>query len=211
MLRAATWLAVAGVFGALGYSSYLSGSMLARQEVSRLEEAMERLRSQLQAERMDTDRLKMELAQSREAGDALKRRYDTNVPSGGLATLVTLLKDRLNGGIKETRMAQVMRDAEAVRPCEERVLRKRFAISDPGVSFLDGLIQVSASAPAGAEDLAKAATITITRVWASQPIKATGFPLHQSIAINNVELKLSVEASDLRGYGTASLSVCGRV
>ena len=211
MARAALWLAGASVFAAIGYSSYLSGSILAQQEVTTLQSEIGRLRIQLQTERTETDRLRMEVSETRLGSDALKRRYDTNVPAGGLAVLVGLVKDRLAAGVKEPRLGQVIRDAEAARPCEERVQRKRFAIADAGVSFLDGLIQVSASAPAGTEDLVKGATVTITRVWATQPIKVTGLPVYQVIAINNAELKLSVEASDLRGYVSASLSVCGRV
>jgi len=78
------------------------------------------------------------------------------------------------------------------------------------VTLLEGLIQVSASAPATAEDPVKAATVTITRAWSAQPIRVTGLPVRQTIPLNNAELKLTVEASELRGYGTATLHLCGR-
>ena len=211
MARVVLWLVVAAIFGAIGYASYQTGSLLARQEVTTQTATIERLQTQIQTQHADADRLRLELSQMREAADGLKRRYDANVPSGGLAALVTLTKERLAAGVKEGRIAQALRDADATRPCEERSLRKRFAIADGAVSFLDGLIQVTTSVPAGTEDLAKGATVSIARVWAAQPIKATGLPVHQTIAINNAELKLSVEPSELRGYGVATLTVCGRL
>ncbi len=216
MTRAALWLAAAGVFGAIGYSSYQSGSMLARSEVTALEADIRRLSAQLETLRMENDRLRMDLSQSRQGAEVIRRRYESDVPSGGLAGLVTLLRERLGAGVRDERLAQVLREAENARPCEGRFMLKRFAIqpagqaNEEGVSFLEGLITVSASAPTTSEDLLKASTVTILRVWSAQPIKVTGLPVRQSIAINNVELKLAVEPSDLRGYVTATLSVCGR-
>lgn len=215
LARAALWLGAASVFVGIGYSSYQSGIMLARMEVTGLEEDIKRLTSQVEGLRVENDRLRADLQQARQSFDGMKRRYDTDVPSGGLAGLVSLLRDRLGAGVREERIAQVLREAENTRPCEGRSIRKRFAIhtgqgAEESVTLLEGLIQVSASAPAGADDPAKGATVTITRAWASQPIKVTGMPVRQSIPLNNAELRLAVEASDLRGYGTATLSLCGR-
>jgi hypothetical protein len=64
--------------------------------------------------------------------------------------------------------------------------------------------------PAGGESLAKAAAVTISRAWIAEPIKVTGLPVQQVIMIYNTDLKLVVEASDLRGYAEASLSACGK-
>ena len=50
----------------------------------------------------------------------------------------------------------------------------------------------------------------LRRAWAAEPLKLTGLPAKQDIAINNAVLHLTVEASDLAGYATASLSVCGK-
>jgi hypothetical protein len=125
------------------------------------------------------------------------------------------VKDRIAGGVKEDRLAQVIREADSARLCEGRVLRRRFPIQigaqpEESVSFLDGLIWVSANAPAAADDPVKAAVVSINRAWASQPLKITGLPVRQSIPVNNAELKLTVEPSDIRGYATATLTVCGK-
>jgi len=110
----------------------------------------------------------------------------------------------------------VLREIDAPRPCGDRVTRRRFPITtkaqgpDDVVALLDGLIQVSASMPAGGDGPAKAAVVTISRAWAAEPIKVTGLPVQQVITIYNAELKLVVAASDLRGYAEASLSTCGK-
>jgi hypothetical protein len=64
--------------------------------------------------------------------------------------------------------------------------------------------------PTGAEGTPRAATVTISRAWAAEPIKVTGLPAQQVITIYNTELKLLVEPSDLRGFAQASLSICGK-
>ena len=64
--------------------------------------------------------------------------------------------------------------------------------------------------PEGGDGTVKAAVVTISRAWAAQPIKVTGLPVRQVITIYNTDLKLVVEASDLRGYAVASLSTCGK-
>lgn len=214
--RAFLWFAGAVAIGGIGYSSYLSGSVLAELETASLRKDVGRLTEQLATVRQDNEHLRADLAKAGQATDAIKRRYDTDVPTGRVAELVKLTRDRLADGVPDTRLSQVLREVEVVKPCEGRFTRKRFAIQTAGqgtedrVSLLDGLIQVSATAPAGAEDMAKAATVTILRAWAAQPLTMTGLPVRQSIVLNNAELKLVVEPSDIRGYGVASLSLCGK-
>jgi hypothetical protein len=158
--------------------------------------------------------LRRELALTQDAKDALQRRYAADIPNGRLAELYALMADRLRAGVTEDRLAEALRDAEAIRPCDGPMSRKRLLIqtagqtADRAVSLLDGLIQVSATAPSGSEGLAKATTVKIARAWAAEPITLTGLPIRQPILINNLLLTLVVEASDLRGYGMASLSTC---
>jgi hypothetical protein len=215
LLRLALALLGLGVFLGLGYSSYLAGAKLARMEVRSLEEDITRLGNQITGLRVENDQLRSDLSQTRQSADALKRRYDADVPGGSAATLFALARDRVNAGVREDRIAQVLREAENPRACEGRVSRKRVVIHNAGqaedpVGLLEGLIQVSVSAPAGADDPAKAASVTIQRVWSNQPLKLSGLPARQAIPINNAELRLIVEPSELRGYATVSLSLCGR-
>jgi hypothetical protein len=216
LLRLALWLAAAGVFVAIGYSSYRTGGALAEREVVARRAEIERLKAQADADKLMIEHLHADLLQAQQATIALQQRYDVDVPSGGLATLVTILRQKQGAGLKDDRIAQVLREVDVPRPCGDRVVRRRFPITtkaqgpDDVVSFLDGLIQVSASMPAGGDGPAKAAIVTISRAWAAEPIKVTGLPVQQAVTIYNTELKLVVEAGDLRGYAEASLSTCGR-
>jgi hypothetical protein len=50
----------------------------------------------------------------------------------------------------------------------------------------------------------------VARAWASEPLKLTGLPAKQDVAINNIVLHLTVEPSELAGYAYATLTVCGK-
>ncbi len=189
---------------------------MAEREVAAQRAEIERLRVQVDAEKLTDERLHAELVRAQQATIALQQRYDADVPSSGLAALVTILRQKQGAGIEDDRIARVLREIDAPRPCGDRVARPRLPITtkaqepEDTVSFFDGLIQVSASMPEGGDGTVKAAVVTISRAWAAQPIKVTGLPVRQVITIYNTDLKLVVEASDLRGYAVASLSTCGK-
>jgi hypothetical protein len=216
LFRITLWLFAVGVFIALGYSSYLTGSALAEREVTGLRAEISHLQAELDADKSTNDQAQADLAQARQATIALQQRYDADVPKGGLAALVTILRQKQGTGIKDDRIAHMLSEIDAPHPCSEKVTRRRLPIAtkapgpDDVASFLDGLVLVSASLPAGTDDASKAATVTIARAWAAEPIKMTGLPVQQVITIYNTELKLLVEPSDLRGFAQATLSICGK-
>jgi hypothetical protein len=216
LFRITLWLFAVGVFIALGYSSYLTGSALAEREVTGLRAEISHLQAELDADKSTNDQAQADLAQARQATIALQQRYDADVPKGGLAALVTILRQKQGTGIKDDRIAHMLSEIDAPHPCSEKVTRRRLPIAtkapgpDDVASFLDGLVLVSASLPAGTADASKAATVTIARAWAAEPIKMTGLPVQQVITIYNTELKLLVEPSDLRGFAQATLSICGK-
>ena len=215
LFRVALCLFVACVFVGIGYSSYLTGSALAEREVHAQRATIDRLQAQVDADKSTNEHLQADLAQARQATTALQQHYDDDVPKGGIAALITVLRQKQNSGIKDNRIAKVLREIDAPHPCSEKVTRRRLPIAAkaPGpedvVSFLDGLVQVSASMPTGAEGTPRAATVTISRAWAAEPIKVTGLPVQHVITIYNTDLNLVVEPSELRGFAQASLSICG--
>jgi hypothetical protein len=216
LFRLTLSLVCAGVFAAIGYSSYRTGSALAEREVLTQRVEIERLQTQADADKEAIERLRADLRRSQEATVALQQRYTADVPSGGLATLVTLLRQTRGAGVEDDRIAQILREVGAARPCGDRVVRRRLPIAtktpgpDDVVTFLDGLVQVSASMPSGSDGSAKVPLVTISRAWAAEPIKMEGLPVQGTISIYNTDLKLAVVASDLRGYVEASLSTCGK-
>ncbi len=212
MWRATVWLFIAGCIGALGWSAYQTGSVLAESRVTGLLGQVATLTAERDGARTDAGRFQALLSEQRAATATLQGRYDTDVPRGDLAQLFGLARDRLSGGLPAERLSQILREAAPTRSCEGRFTRRRFPIGQPGrteegTTLLEGLIQVAVTAPG--TDL-KAATVTVGRTWAAEPLKLTGLPAKQDIAINNLVLHLVVEPADLAGYAFATLSLCGK-
>jgi hypothetical protein len=214
--RAVLVLAGVAVFVGIGYSAFLSGSKLAMLQVADLKAEIARQAQQLQDGAAETGRLQASLTQAQDATGQLRRRYETDVPSGPLAGLVQLLKDKMAAGQPPERIAKVLGELAAAPPCVERVTRKRAEIQtgaqnpDSTVTFMDGLLQVSVAMRGDSADPAKATTVTIGRAWAAQPITATGLPLRQTITVNGVDTTLTVEPADLRGYAAVTFSTCAK-
>jgi outer membrane murein-binding lipoprotein Lpp len=118
-------LVAAAVFAGIGYSSYRTGSLLARLDVTALQADVDRLTGDLQTLRAENSRLQGDLAQTRQTADALRRRYDADVPSGGLAGLVDLVRQRLRDGLPQDRLAEVLHEAASTRSCDGPPIRKR--------------------------------------------------------------------------------------
>ena len=202
-----------GLFG-LGYSAYQSGTMLAEARVRELNRRIDDLSGQLSASRADNERLQAGVADAKRALAAMQARYDKDVPSGDLAQLASAARDRLAQGVPVARLAQVLRDASAVRECSTHATRKRFEITtgkhtaEDTAGFLEGMVQVTA-ATTNAADPAKT-VVTVDPVWTGEPLKLTGLPAHQDLVVNNLVMHLTVEASPLAGYATVTLSTCGR-
>ena len=216
MWRASLWLAGIGVLGGLGYSAYQTGTMLAEARVVELERNLVTVTAQLETANQDKAHTLLSLAEARQANQALQVRYDSDVPRGEMAELYGVARSRLAQGVPAARLTQVLQDATATKPCDTRSTRRRFPIVAAGrpaeeVSLLDGLVQISASIPPGSTESAKTATVLVTRAWLAEPLKLTGLPARQDIAVNNLVLRLTVEASEVAGYATATLSGCGKV
>jgi hypothetical protein len=210
--RAMVWLLVAAGVGALGWSAYQTGTVLAESRVTELLGQVSTLTAERDRARTDNGRLQAALGESRQATATLQGRYDSDVPKGDMAELFGLVRDRLAQGVTAARLTQILQEAGPVRPCEGRFTRKRFAIAQPGrseegASLLEGLIQVTVTAQ-GSE--LKTASVSVARAWASEPLKLTGLPAKQDVAINNIVLHLTVEPSELAGYAYATLTVCGK-
>jgi hypothetical protein len=209
--RSVLFLCAVGLLVGLAYSAYQTGTELALLRVKDLETRADTLTKDLAAANLDAARLRSELANARQANAALQRRYEADVPAGDAASLYKLVQERLAQSLPAARLAQVLRDTAATRPCEARIIRRRFAIQqgstrteDPA-SLLEGLVVVTASG-----DAAKTTLVQIRTAWLDEPIKLTGLPARQDIVINNVVLHLTVEPSDVAGFASASLSVCGK-
>ena len=214
--RATIALVIVGALWALGMSAYQTGTMLAESRLTEMTASLDNLTVQLSRVRDENARLQASLSEARQANVTLQGRYNSDVPAGEIAELFGITRERLGQGVNAARLAQVLREAGPTKACDTRAVRKRFPLTPAGrppedpATLLDGLIQVSAMQPAGTTDAAKAAAITVTRAWASEPLKLTGLPAKQDIVINNAVLRLTVEASEVSGFLTATLWTCGK-
>lgn len=208
-------LVIAGL-GGLGYAAWLAGSELAQLRAGDLETRNAQLTKERDAARAEATRAEAALTTARQDKAALQKRYDTEVPSGPMAELYGLMQQRLKKGVDQARLTEVLRDASPVQPCETRVLRKRHPIQvaakdapDMAV-FLDGLVGVAVTIPSAGAGPRQTATVTIATAWSDEPVKLTGLPARRDIVINNAALRLAVDQSEVPGFASIALSVCGK-
>ncbi len=215
LLGAAKWLFVLGLLGALGYSAHEAGTRLARLDVDRLERRVLELEQQRAALEAQVAQLRAELAESRTATQQIQQRYNAEVPRGPLAGLTTLLRERLGAGLDAERLRIALQSAERLRRCDGPVVSRRFRIGvgarateEDSTSFAEGLIRVSALAPAGSDDITRTAVVTFSGLGSGGPRSVTGLPATHAIVLDNHELRLTVSDSGIRGFATASLTTC---
>ncbi len=215
LLGAAKWLFVLGILGALGYSAHEAGTRLARLDVDRLERRVLELEQQRAALEAQVGQLRAELADSRAATQQIQQRYNAEVPRGPLAGLTTLLRERLGTGLDADRLRIALQSAERLRRCDGPVVSRRFRIGigarateEDSTSFAEGLIRVSALAPAASEDITRTVVVTFSGLGSGGPRSVTGLPATHAIVLDNHELRLTVSDSGIRGFATASLTTC---
>jgi hypothetical protein len=124
---------------------------------------------------------------------------------------------RIAAGVAPERLMEVLRLAENPRRCEGRPIIRRFAIrfggtpnAEEGTSFMDGLLRITAAMPAGTEDAARLANVTVTTTWNGRSENLTGLPQRLTIPLGNLELDLAITASEMRGFAQAALATCPR-
>jgi hypothetical protein len=72
------------------------------------------------------------------------------------------------------------------------------------------LLRITITMPAGAEDVARLANVSVTSTWNGRTETLTGLPQRMALTFGNLEMELSVTASELRGFAQAALSTCPR-
>jgi len=215
LLGTAKWLFALGILAALGYSAHEAGTQLARLDVDRLERRVLELEQQRAALEAQVGQLRSELAESRAATQQIQQRYNAEVPRGPLASLTTLLRERLASGLEADRLRLAVQSADRLRRCDGPVVSRRFRIGvgarateEDATSFAEGLIRVSALAPAGSDDLVRSVVVTFSGLGSGGPRSVTGLPANHAIVLDNHELRLTVTDSQVRGFATASLTTC---
>jgi hypothetical protein len=205
------------VFLGFGILTYRGAEEMARAEVTALETRLAEAAERESTAAAEQSRLAGELADARTESSTWRARHEQEVPRPPFTDILALAAARLGAGIAPERLMESLRSAEMPRRCEGRPIIRRFAIrfggsptADEGTSFLDGLLRITATMPAGAEDVARLANLSVTSVWNGRTETLTGLPQRLPLTLGNLELELSITASEMRGFAQAALSTCPR-
>jgi hypothetical protein len=207
---------VVSVFLAIGYTAHQTGTQLARADVERLNTQLVSSVATGQELGQRNAQLQSELNATRLAQGALQRRYDNEVPRGAIADLMSQIRARLDGELTTERLAQVIHQAEPVMLCDGPVVSRRFRIGmeqrgagDDTTSFAEGMVRVRAVALGTATDLGQTTVVTFIGLGVEGgSLSITGLPAQMILALGNRALPLSVSASGVPGFVTASLTTC---
>jgi len=214
--RAGKWLATASIFLAIGYTAHQAGTELARTDIDRVDAQLRLALAAGQELGQRNAQIQSELNAARASQAALQRRYDNEVPRGSVADLLGQIRTRMDGTLTAERLAQIIHDAEPMARCDGPVVSRRFRIgveprgaADDSTSFAEGMIRVRALVPATATDMEQLTAVTFTGLGvAGGSLTMSGLPAQIILALGNKELPLSVAASGVAGFATASLTTC---
>ena len=215
--RASQTVMVLLVFLGFGILTYRGAEEMARAEVTALETRLAEATERESTAAVVQSRLAGELAEARTESSTWRARHEQEVPRPPFTDILALAAARLGAGIAPERLMEALRSAEMPRRCEGRPIIRRFAIrfggsptADEGTSFLDGLLRITATMPAGAEDVARLANLSVTSVWNGRTETLTGLPQRLPLTLGNLELDLAITASEMRGFAQAALTTCPR-
>ena len=205
------------VFLGFGILTYRGAEEMARAEVTALETRLAEATERESTAAVVQSRLAGELAEARTESSTWRARHEQEVPRPPFTDILALAAARLGAGIAPERLMEALRSTEMPRRCEGRPIIRRFAIrfggsptADEGISFLDGLLRITAAMPAGAEDVVRLANLSVTSVWNGRTETLTGLPQRLPLTLGNLELDLAITASEMRGFAQAALTTCPR-
>ena len=205
------------VFLGFGTVTYRGAEEIARAEVTTLEARLVAAAKRESAAAGEKTQLIAELEQARAEASTWRARHDQEVPRPPFTDVLATAAQRSAAGVAPERLIEVLRVADNPRRCEGRPIIRRFAIrfggtpsADEGTSFLDGLLRITVSMPAGAEDVVRLANVSVTTTWNGRTENLTGLPQRLMLPLSNLELDLAITASDMRGFAQAALATCPR-
>lgn len=205
------------VFLGFGIVTYRGAEEIARAEVSALEARLAEAAERESAAAAERSRLVVEVDQARVEASTWRARHEQEVPRPPFTDVLAIAAQRIAAGVAPERVMEVLRLADNPRRCEGRPIIRRFAIrfggapsADEGTSFMDGLLRITTAMPAGAEDVARLANVTVTTSWNGRTETLTGLPQRLVLPMGNLELELTITASEMRGFVQAALATCPR-
>jgi hypothetical protein len=211
----AKWLLFFAALAAVGLFATHTAREDAREELDRLSTERDTARTEAQARIAEAERLARDTEAARADAATARQRYEAEVPTGRLATLLAAIRARLEGGLPEDRLAEVIRDAAPRRACDGPPIVRRFRITpgerplpEDAAVFFEGMVRLQANAPAGFDALSRTMVVTFAGQGLPAPVTATGVPASHAFRIGHHEATITVTASPVPGFAAASVPTC---
>ena len=216
-------LLVAGVLFGAGYYAWRTGEHLAARQVVRLNAEIARLNEVVTGQAAEIAALQGDLAAAETRAAELAELYQRDVPRGALGALTDLARERIDAGIEVDRLRFVIANARNDSPCRGEPETRRFLVRTPlasgandAVAFAKGAVTVTAEGFAATDENGNAEAwfdpdrpvrVQFVRLGGEASVTAGVLPLHQSLVIDDRELRFSVIATT-RGFVEVTADVC---
>jgi hypothetical protein len=218
------WGLALALIVAAGAYSYRIGTQLAEREVVKAEERIAELTEEVAGLQQQSAALATDLAKARETIAAWQARYEREVPTGFVRDMMALVKEKLEAGADEERLAFLVAAADKPRVCDEQPETKRFIVStqlqsggaNDAVSFGDGAITVTASGEAATDadgnleawyDPEKPLTVRFTHLGGKTVTAEGTLPVHHSVVAGDDEYRFTA-LPGARGFLTVTADRC---
>ncbi|MCH8092337.1 MAG: hypothetical protein IIC57_08320 [Proteobacteria bacterium] len=204
----AKWSAGLAIIGIAGFYAYQIGSNLAQKDVRDLEATLAKLSKTVVGLKRENARLRTQAMKVTARQRKLTERFRRELPPENTRALIAKLKERLDAGVGEDRLAFVIGAAEKLRSCEGAPVTRRFIVKTPiyegandSVSFAENTITVTAEGvsektsegrPEAWFDPARPVTARFAQIGGKVSEVAGLLPLHHSVVIDSTEHKFSV-------------------
>jgi hypothetical protein len=220
----AKWVLALVLVLAAGAYSYRIGEQLAERDVSRAQERIAQLEQEVSGLQQQSAALATDLARSREAVAAWQARYEQEVPTGFVREMMALVKEKLEAGADEERLAFLVAAADQPRNCDENPETKRFIVTtelqtggaNDAVSFGERSITVTAVGQAARDasgnleawfDPQRPIAVTFTQLG-GKTVSAEGtLPLHHAVVSGENEYRFTLLPGS-RGFLTVTADRC---
>jgi len=197
------------VFGACGAFAYQMGIEQTKGRNEQLSMDVERLALENQRLVSAAQQLQAIARTSETRALEIERRYAQDVPTGDLARIVQIARERKAAGVAGERLAFVLTNTEAVRTCDPPDTR-RFVVQTPvgppnpnsAVRFGNGALTVTATGasarnrdgnPEAWFDPAQPIAVRFTPLGGRNEATANGaLPINQVVVVSNVEWRFAL-------------------
>lgn len=201
------WVLALGLIVGAGIYAYDTGSEIAKTQITDLQREIDALTQRITALESENARLRADQIVAQQRLEEAKARYAQDVPTGPLATLLGQLREKLDAGVDQDRLAFLIASAANPRTCDDQPVTKRFLVRTPlyqgandSVSFAEGAIVVTAEGEAATDaqgrveawfDPAKPVTLHLTRIGGDTVNKTGMLPLHVSLVAGQSEYRFA--------------------